>query len=219
MFSHVLRISSFLGVVPMKRIAAVILAAGVSRRLGYNKLTVRIDGESVLRRSTKPFLRRDISEVLVVTGHNREVVEQEMGGLSVRLIYNPDYREGMSTSVRAVLPFLGGAEGVFFHLGDKPLLQAGTVSAIIERFLREAPRIIVPIFRGERGHPVLFDGVLLRGATNMLRGDVGLRELIEKYERDVVFIEGDEGTVFDIDTVSQIDCLRERGYTVEESKY
>ncbi len=203
---------------PMKRIAAVILAAGVSRRLGYNKLTVKVDGESVLRRSVKPFLRADIGEVFLVTGHDRESVEQEMRGLPVRLIHNPQYLRGMSTSVAVTLPFLGSVDGVLFHLGDKPFVQAGTISAIIAKFLQDPSRIIVPLFRGERGHPILFNGLFLQGTAGILKGDVGLREVIEKHKRDVVSIEGDEGTVFDIDTVSQIDCLRERGYRVEESK-
>ena len=202
----------------MKRIDTVVLAAGISRRLGYNKLTVRIDGESVIRRSVKPFLRDDVDEVFVVTGHKREEVEQELQGLPVTLIHNPRYREGMSTSVKAALPFLEKAEGVLFHLGDKPFIQAATISLIIKRFVREAPRIIVPLFKGERGHPVLFEGNFLREDMGFVGGDMGLREVIEKHERDVVSIEGDEGTVFDIDTVTQIECLRERGYRVEEGK-
>jgi molybdenum cofactor cytidylyltransferase len=202
----------------MERIITVILAAGTSSRLGFNKLTVTIDGETVIRRSVKPFIMESIYELIVVTGHNHQKIKKELEGLGVSLINNPHYREGMSTSVKAVIPFLEDADALFFHLGDKPFITANSIKAILNQHRSSKARIIAPLYEGKTGHPVLIDAALLRAEIGMIHGDSGLREVIEKYRRDVVFIEGDDGNLFDIDTIEAIDQLRERGYRIEENK-
>jgi molybdenum cofactor cytidylyltransferase len=201
----------------MKKIIAVILAAGSSRRLGFNKLTIKINGESVIRRSVKPFLEQDLSRVLVVTGHAPERIMKELDGMGVETVNNPDYREGMSASVRTAVPFLADADAVFFHLGDKPFVKSKIITKMKEEYETKGAGVVVPLHKGVKGHPVLVDACLLRDSELSLRGDLGLREVIEKYEGSVVFIEGDEGSLFDIDTVNEIAYLRERGYDIEES--
>jgi molybdenum cofactor cytidylyltransferase len=202
----------------MKRIFAIILAAGSSSRLGFNKLIITIDGESVIRRSVKPFIMEDILKVIVVTGNDPRVIEKEMEDLTVTLIHNPNYKDGMSVSVKAAMPLLEDADAVLFHLGDKPLINSRDVSAIIDTFISGKAGIVAPLFNGMMGHPVMIDTTLLRSNAGMLQGDSGLREVIEKHRKDVVFIEGNDGNLFDIDTIQAIDQLRERGYRVEESK-
>jgi len=201
----------------MERVFAIILAAGTSSRLGFNKLTVTIDGESVIRRSVKAFIVEGIHKVIVVTGHNHQKIEQELEGLEVNLINNPHYKEGMSTSVKAAIPFLEGADVLLFHLGDKPFITSNSITAILNKYMVSKPRIIAPLYDGKTGHPVLIEAALLREEIGMLCGDSGLREVIEKYRRDVVFIEGNEGNLFDLDTIQAIDQLRERGYRIEEN--
>jgi len=203
----------------MEKVFAVILAAGASTRLGFNKLTVVVDGESVIRRSVKPFLIEEIHRVLVITGHNSRDVTKELEGLlRVDVIHNPHYTQGMSTSVKAALPSLGDADAVLFHLGDKPFVTARSIKAILTAYRETRARIVAPFHNGKMGHPVLIDANMLRAESGMLLGDSGLREVIEKYRRDVVFIDGDEGNLWDIDTVQAIDRLRERGYRIEEGK-
>jgi molybdenum cofactor cytidylyltransferase len=202
----------------MEKIIAIVLAAGTSSRLGFSKLTVIIDGESVIRRSVKPFIMEGIHKVIVVTGNNPWDIEKEMEGLDVDLVHNPRYKDGMSTSVKAALPFLGDARAVLFHLGDKPLISSRDVFAVMNAYIADKARIVAPFFNGKMGHPVMIDAVLLRSHAGMLGGDSGLREIIEKHRRDVVLIEGNDGNLFDIDTIQAIDRLRERGYKVEESK-
>jgi molybdenum cofactor cytidylyltransferase len=202
----------------MERVFAIILAAGTSSRLGFNKLTVTIDGESVIRRSVKAFIVEGIHKVIVVIGHNHQKIEQELEGLAVNLINNPHYKEGMSTSVKAAMPFLEGADVLLFHLGDKPFITSHSITGILNKYMVSKPRIIAPLYDGKTGHPVLIDAALLREEIGMLCGDSGLREVIEKYRRDVVFIEGNEGNLLDLDTIQAIDQLRERGYRIEENK-
>ena len=202
----------------MENVFAIILAAGTSSRLGFNKLAVIIDGESVIRRSVKPFIMEGIHKVIVVTGHYHQKIENELEGLEVNLINNPRYKEGMSTSVKAAMPFLEGADALLFHLGDKPFITRQSIIAILNQYRESKARIVAPLYEGRTGHPVLIDAVLLHDEIGMLCGDSGLREVIEKYRRDVVFIEGDEGNLLDLDTIQAIDQLRERGYRIEENK-
>jgi len=202
----------------MKKIIAVVLAAGTSSRLGFSKLTITIDGESVIRRSVKPFIVDGIHKVIVVTGNNPMDIEREMEGLNVDLIHNPHYKDGMSSSVKAALPYLGNATAVIFHLGDKPLITSRDVLAVMNAYSTNNGRITAPSFQGKMGHPVMIDGALLRSHAGMVGGDSGLREIIEKYREDMVFIEGNDGNLFDIDTIQAIVQLRERGYRIEEGK-
>lgn len=202
----------------MINIIAVILAAGTSSRLGFNKLTVTIDGESVIRKSVRPFILEDIHRVMVVTGNNRQDIEKELEGLGVFFIHNPHFQEGMSSSVKASIPFIKDADAAIFHLGDKPLITSHDVLAAIETYKTCNARIVAPFFQGKMGHPVMIDTALLCNHSGMLHGDSGLREVIEKYREDVVFIEGSVGNLFDIDTAQAITQLRERGFRVEESK-
>jgi len=202
----------------MKIVFAIILAAGSSSRLGFNKLTVSIDGESVIRRSVKPFLMAELHKVLVVTGHDHRIIKKELDGLDVSLIHNPHYKEGMSTSIKVAMPFLEGSDALLFHLGDKPFVSSRSINLVLCTYRERKAKIVMPRFDGKTGHPVMINSNLLRAEIGILHGDSGLREVIEKYKEDVVFIEGDNGNLYDIDTIQTIDQLRERGYRIEENK-
>lgn len=203
----------------MKSVFAVVLAAGTSSRLGFNKLTVTIDGEPVIVRSVRSFIREDIEKVFVVTGHDHERIEGALATVPVTLIYNPDFRKGMSTSVRAAIRFSEGSDALLFHLGDKPLVTSESIAAVLKEYRDGTGKIVVPLHEGNKGHPVLIDAGLLRSEIEMVRGDWGLREVVAKHEQDMVFIKGDDGNLLDLDTVQAIDKLRARGFRIEESKH
>ncbi|OPY73517.1 MAG: Molybdenum cofactor cytidylyltransferase [Syntrophorhabdus sp. PtaU1.Bin058] len=200
----------------MKPVYTVILAAGASRRLGYNKLLLKIDGETVIRRAIMPFLRPPIEKVFVVTGNAPDAIARELAGFPVEIISNRESAKGMSTSVRASLPFLVEAKGVFFQLGDKPFVTGEIIDGILDVFFTNKAPIVLPVFKGEKGHPVLIDIRRYVHDMELLEGDRGLREIIEKHSEDVLYIEGNEGNIFDIDSVEEINLLRERGYRVEK---
>ena len=122
----------------------------------------------------------------------------------------------MSTSVRASLPFITDEEGVFFHLGDKPFLEKEMIYRMVDIYRENREKIIVPVFNGEKGHPVLMDVSLYSEEIKSLQGDKGLREIIEKHAEDVIFIKGNEGSLFDIDTIEDVERLKERGYIIEK---
>ena len=200
----------------MNTIHTVILAAGASKRLGFNKLTVRIYGEAVIRMAAVPFVEASFGEIIVVTGGDAHGVAEALEGLPVKIVHNMEHLKGMSSSIRAALPLVGGAHAVFFHLGDKPFVKKELICSMVDRRLREGKDIIVPVFEGIKGHPVLMNITPYESDMGLLGGDKGLREVIEKHGSDVLFIEGDEGVLFDIDTLEDIDILRKRGYKVEK---
>lgn len=200
----------------MKKLYAVILAAGSSKRLGSNKLTLRINGESVIRKAVSPFVSAGIEEIFVVTGVNSQDIQKELAGYPVKFIENKEHLLGMSTSVRAALPFIKDAEGVFFHLGDKPFLKEEILYRMADIYRENKGKTIVPVFQGKKGHPVLIDIKPHENLIESLNGDKGFREIIEKNGDDVICLRGDEGSLLDIDTEEDVISLRERGYSVEK---
>ncbi len=204
----------------MSKIATVILAAGASTRLGFNKLCTRLNGKAVVRKTVEVFLEsRPDDEIIVVTGFERERVERELRALPVKCVYNPSHKEGMSSSVKAALPHLQKTELVLFHLGDKPFIEPPAIHRIIESYGRDGMRIVVPVHEGIKGHPVLMDTKSIKRylpVEGSLEGDVGLRDIIEKHGEETLFVEGGEGAVLDLDTEEDIVFLRRRGYTIEK---
>jgi molybdenum cofactor cytidylyltransferase len=114
------------------------------------------------------------------------------------------------------LPFISDEEEVIFNLGDKPFLEKDMLFRMINMYRENRKKIIVPIFHGEKGHPVLINIFQYREEMRSLEGDKGLREIIEKHTEDVIFIKGNEGALCDIDTIEDIERLKERGYIIEK---
>jgi molybdenum cofactor cytidylyltransferase len=197
-------------------IDTVILAAGSSRRLGFNKLFLNIDGEPVLKRTIRTFLDLHIGTIFVVTGFERERVERLLKDTPVVLLHNSSFEQGMSSSVRAVLPFLDTGHALFLHLGDKPFVKEETLRRMMESFAAGTHRIIVPAYQGQKGHPVLIDVTKYVEEMHTLEGDTALRPIIERHSQDILYVEGDEGILLDLDTEQDIDLLRGRGYRIEK---
>ena len=185
------------------RIAALILAAGQSRRMGeVNKLLVAIDGKPMVRRVAETVLASPATPVVAVLGYERDRVRAAFGGMRVRCIYNPDFTGGISTSLKRGLAALpDDIDGVLVCLGDMPLLGTGEIERLIGAFNpTEGRAIVVPTRRGKRGNPVLWARRFFPEMQD-IAGDVGARHLIGAYPEAVAEIEmtGD-GTLLDIDT-------------------
>lgn len=200
----------------MPIISTVILAAGASKRLGFNKLCVRVDGEAVIRRTTRFFVEAGLGEVVVVTGFERERIERELMGLPVSFAHTPTHEEGMSASIKAALPIIAQSDLVFFHLGDKPFAEPGIVGRLLERHAQGACSIVVAAYKGAKGHPVLVDMRRHSREVNAISGEWGLREIVDGKEADVVFVEAGEGALLDLDTEADISAWIRRGHTIEK---
>jgi molybdenum cofactor cytidylyltransferase len=196
---------------PLDRIAALVLAAGRSTRMGgANKLLQDYAGKSLVRRTVENALLCGAAPVLVVTGYEAEAVEAELAGLAVTLVRNPDYAQGLSTSLKVGVRALpDSVDGVVVMLGDMPLVDCHVVRRIVAAF-EAAPGSVaaVPVHDGEWGNPVVLARALFADVES-LAGDAGARKLLER-RRDAV-IEApisDAAVAVDVDTPAALEKLR-----------
>jgi molybdenum cofactor cytidylyltransferase len=186
-----------------RNVAAVILAAGRSTRMGGpNKLLAELGGKPLVRIVTEQALASKASNVIVVTGHQAEQVEKALHGLKVTFVRNADFAEGLASSVKAGIASVpDNADGAVICLGDMPLIDARLIGRLIEAFAPDSGNlIVVPVSDGRRGNPVLWSRRFFSELMT-LDGDIGARHLIAKHSEAVaeVPVEG-HGAFLDIDT-------------------
>jgi molybdenum cofactor cytidylyltransferase len=187
----------------LARVAALVLAAGQSRRMGTtNKMLVELPEGPMVRVVVRAAASARVTPVVVVTGHEHDQVAAALAGEAVALVRNPDYAEGISTSLRAGLAALPReVEAVIVCLGDMPEVQGRHLEKLIAAFdPLEGREICVPVHRGKRGNPVLF-GRRFFDAMGEVRGDVGARHLIGEFSEWVCEVPVDDQAVLvDLDT-------------------
>ena len=199
------------------RIAALVLAAGQSRRMGtLNKLLIEIDGVPMVRRVVEMLRQSKADPIVVVTGHQREKLTAALEGLPVTLVHNPDFAQGLSTSLKAGIAALGDEiDGALVCLGDMPRVSAAEVDRLIGAFNPvESRGIVVPTLNGKRGNPVLWSKRFF-AEMSQVAGDVGARHLIGAYPEMVAEVEmvGD-GVLTDIDTPQALAKLAALGVKI-----
>jgi molybdenum cofactor cytidylyltransferase len=199
------------------RIAALVLAAGQSRRMGtLNKLLIEIDGVPMVRRVVEMLRRSKAAPIVVVTGHEREKLAAVLAGLSVTLVDNSDYAQGLSTSLKAGIAALGAeVDGALVCLGDMPRVTAAEIDRLIGAFNPiEGRAIVVPTLDGKRGNPVLWSKQFF-AEMQQVAGDVGARHLIGAYPELVAEVEmAGDGVLTDIDTPQALAKLAASGVKV-----
>lgn len=183
------------------RLAALVLAAGRSSRMGErNKLLIEIDGVPMVRRTVRAVRDAGLAEVLVVTGHEAQRIEEALDGEPAVIVRNPDHPRGLSSSLKAGMEALPPeVVGVLVCLGDMPGIEARHVRHLIQAFTGEHA-IIVPVHDGRRGNPVLL-GRALFDELQDLEGDTGAKPLMLRYPDRVVEVTMDDAAVLlDVDT-------------------
>lgn len=184
------------------RIAAVVLAAGLARRMGSNKLLAPIDGVAMVARVVDAVLQSQARPVVVVTGNEAERVQGALAGRDVRFVHNPDFAEGLSTSVkRGIAALPADCDGALVCLGDMPRVTSRDLDRLIAAFNPvEGRAICVPVRNGKRGNPVLWARRFFPEIQS-LAGDVGAKHLIGAYTEAVAEVQTeDDGVLIDIDT-------------------
>ncbi len=200
------------------RIAAVVLAAGQSRRMGpENKLLAELGGKAMVVQAVEQALASRAAPVVVVTGHQREAVEAALHDLDIRCVHNPDYARGLSTSLhRGLAAVPAEADGMVVCLGDMPRVEAAAIDRLIAAFNPlEGRAVCVPTWGGKRGNPVLFARRFL-AEMQEIEGDVGARHLIGEYPEVVCEVAMDEtgageGVLVDVDTPEALAALKSAG--------
>ena len=189
------------------RIAAVVLGAGRSSRMGAtNKLTIEVDGTPMIAHAVQAVADCGASPVVVVTGHESDKVRAALAGVTVTLVHNPDYAEGLSTSLRAGVRALpDDIDAALICLGDMPDISADHVARLIAAFDPDEGRTIcIPTFAGKRGNPILW-GVSFLPEFASLKGDTGARHLLGEHAEAVCEVAmPDDATLRDIDTPEEL---------------
>jgi molybdenum cofactor cytidylyltransferase len=182
-------------------LAAVVLAAGESRRMGTPKQLLPFGDRTILQCVVDTLLTAGVGEVIVVVGHLADRVRAVLGERPVRAVENALYREGMLSSVKCGVRAIGaGCDTLLLALGDQPHISAAVVSELICRYRQGTAGIVIPRYGSKKGHPIILNVPRYRDAILQLPDDVGLNALIQEYIDDVCLIDmATEDVIRDID--------------------
>ena len=194
-------------------IAAIVLAAGASRRLGRNKLLLPFRGGTVLSATVARVLEAPVEQVVVVVGHEADAVRKRAGlpeDARLSIVDNPEWASGMASSLRTGVVACAEAEAVIVALGDQPGVDPAVIARLVDA-CRAGAALAVPIHEdaaargGERvGHPVLF-GRALFAELGALTGDTGAREVVKRHWAKAIRVLG--VPVPDVDTEADYAAL------------
>jgi molybdenum cofactor cytidylyltransferase len=192
-------------------VAAVVLAAGASSRMGSNKLLAELNGKPMIRHAVEAAIASRADPVIVVTGRDAKDLMAALQDLDIQFTDNPDYSKGLSTSLRTGINAIPSAcGGALVMLGDMPGISPGLIDCMIAAFDGTDRAIIVATRNGQRGNPVLWARQFFPQIKE-IQGDVGARNLINAYPHAVCEIEaGDDAPLIDIDTPQMLEAYRAR---------
>jgi len=194
-----------------RAVAAVVLGAGRSSRMGGpNKLLAEIGGRPLIRIVVEQVLASKARPVIVVTGHERERVEAALQGLPVKLVHNPDFAEGLGTSLKAGIAALpADVDGVIVCLGDMPQVDAGLIDRLIDALDPDKGALAaVPTIDGKRGNPVVWSRRFFPDLM-AVEGDVGARHLIGRYAEAVAEVPvSGAAALIDVDTPEALAAVK-----------
>ncbi len=184
-----------------KSVGCVILAAGLSRRMKRQKLVMPYGDDTIIKSIADKAVMSKAEEIVVVLGSDAEDVKTALEGLPVDFEYNENYKEGMLSSVqRGFTSLPGRMDAAVLLLGDQPMLPDHIIDELIEAYRDGQKHIIIPVFEGKRGHPILIDLKYLN-EINQINPEVGLRDLMSHHVEDILELEVNTSAVLkDIDT-------------------
>lgn len=190
-------------------IAGIVLAAGLSRRMGQAKLLLDIGGTPVIRHAVSRVLAAALDDVIVVVGPAADAIEEALSGLAVRFAVNPAPEAGQAGSVVAGISALRpGTAAALIALGDQPSVPADVFTRLVATFRSEGRPIVAPDYQDGRGNPVLFAASVFPELT-ALSGDRGARAVIDRDPRRVAFVKFDFPMPLDLDTPEDYERLRQ----------
>jgi molybdenum cofactor cytidylyltransferase len=189
----------------VKTFGALILAAGLSSRMGQSKALLPLGSQVIIQRLVSIFQQNDVT-VYVVTGYQGSEIKKVLSDSKVTLIENIHYREGMFTSVQAGARAIKPSTRAFFIMPvDVPAVKADTIQSLIDKYNENPGKIIYPVFQKRRGHPPLIPGKLASTISSWAAGST-LRDVLNEYRELAIEVDvEDEGILLDIDTIEDYD--------------
>lgn len=183
-------------------IGAILLASGLSRRMGeLNKMTLKVGDKPLLRHTAETLLESKLSSVHAVIGFEEAAARNALSGLDLTLVKNPHFEEGQMTSVHAGLRSVQGKlDAVMVCLADQALLTAADIDHLIKQYEQgDQQRILVPTWQGQRGNPIIIPAAQVNNIVSGQR-NLGCKRLIEKKpELTQAYEMPNDHVVFDVD--------------------
>ncbi len=183
-------------------IAAIVLAAGRSDRMGQNKLLLPLGDRTVLDHVLSAIEAAHVHETVVVLGYKPQDLIDAVTSRhdAVRVVINENYEHGMTTSFQKGLQALGRVDAAFLILGDQPALDTHLLDEMIQRLMDHQEALIVsPIHKGKKGHPVLFHCSLFSEIMSLAK-TATVRNVVRKHGGRLITIEAPEWTTMDMNT-------------------
>ncbi len=187
-------------------IVGIVLSAGESSRMGRPKALLPIEGRSFIEKIVSALRASKVGKIVVVLGHNAEKIQKEIGHLPVSVVLNEDYKKGQLSSLIVAIRGLEAektaekVDGVLVHLVDHPFLSAALVNRMIDRFYESKKLIVLPRYKGRRGHPVIFSSRLFPELLSTPL-EQGAKAVVHAHRDETLEIETEEeGIAVDIDT-------------------
>ena len=183
------------------KISGIILAAGLSTRMGEPKQLLPFRSSTIIETVIDNLLGSKLSEVIVVVGHEAEQIQTRIQHKPVKIVFNPDYQEGMLTSAQhGVGSISTSADAFAMTLVDLPLITPDLVDMVIDAYVQSEGGIAVPSYNYHRGHPVIFDRRYADDILGLDGNSGGVRSLYKKYADDIHYVTVDTDRVLtDID--------------------
>ncbi len=194
----------------MVKIAAIVLAAGQSRRMGRPKLTLPWGNRTVIEQVITTLLESGTREIVVVSGGYRELLEEVLAPYPVSMIYNPNYLQSeMTESLKTGIQKLSETTQAFLVvLGDQPSIDAAVIRQLVARYQEERPKLVIPSYNMRRGHPWLVDRSLWNDLLS-LNPEETMRDFLYRNQKGIRYEVVDNPEILmDIDTPEDYDRFR-----------
>jgi molybdenum cofactor cytidylyltransferase len=192
------------------RFGAVILAAGMSSRMGEAKQLLRLGENTVLGQVLENVRSSRVQDIVLVLGHEAERIRERISTENLSLVINESYQQGMGTSLQAGLAALPpGVDAALIVLADQPFIRPKTLDILMDQYMRSSAQIVIPTYKGFRGNPVLLDRSVF-SEVMALTGDIGCRAIFGNHLEGIIKqpVE-DIGILLDLDTTGDFELMRD----------
>ena len=200
------------------RFGAVILAAGMSSRMGEAKQLLRLGNTTLLGQVLENVRSSGVKDIVLVLGHEAEKIKERIPTENLSVVINESYRQGMGTSLRAGLAALPpGVDAALIVLADQPFIRPKTLDLLMDQYRRSSAQIVIPTYKGFRGNPVLLDRSVF-SEVMALTGDIGCRAIFGNHLEGIAKVPVEDiGILLDMDSKDDFELLNDfRNTSVSE---
>lgn len=185
--------------VPARPVAGLLLAAGLSSRMGSQKALLELEGESLVRRAARRALAGGLDPLVVVVGHEADRVSSELAGLPCRIELNPHFASGIASSLRVGVAALGDQiDAAMVLLADMPFVTAEMIATLAERWREHRPPLVISEYGGVPAPPTLYDRRLFPELRELRDGQSG-REIVKRHRAEALIVEWPATALADLD--------------------